>query len=136
MVKNISKINALDGKTRAVRLFPSGPCIVETKTIGTNLAFNLPLENFSRTGLLLSTGPYQRVPFQVNTILELKVDPKGATFNQPFTFLAKIVRLRREQGKVLQYGLQLLSLEIKDTFQWHRTIDEMELQKGVNYLEE
>ena len=126
MAKNSNKLNLLDSKVRANRIVPQTPCYVETKTIGTTLAFNLPLENFSRTGLLLSSGPYQRVPFQVNTICELKVDPQGTNFEQPLTLLAKIVRLKKEVGKASQYGFQLLPLEIKDTIQWQKNMDVLE----------
>lgn len=127
--KNSTKLSLVDSKTRANRLVPQGPCIVQAKTIGTTLAFNLPLENFSRTGLLLSSGPYQRLPFQVNTICELTVDPQNTTFEQPLTLLAKIVRLKKEGGKTSHFGLQLLPLEVKDSYQWHKNIDALERQE-------
>jgi len=115
-----------DTKIRATRLIPQHPCFVETKTIGTSLAFNLPLKNFSKTGLLLGTGTYQRIPFQVHTILELKVDLKGSTFDQPITLLGKIVRVCKDQGKTFQLGLQLLSLDGKDTAHWQKAMDTLE----------
>lgn len=126
MYKKALKHNLLEGKTRADRVPPPGPCIVETKTIGTSLSYNLPLENFSRTGFLLNSGPYLRIPFQINTILELKVDPRGSVFEQPFHLLAKIVRLIKDQENLAQYGVQILQVDSKDSYHWQKTIDQFE----------
>lgn len=129
MYKKPIKYHLLEGKSRAERVPPPGPCFVETKTIGTTLAYNLPLENFSRTGFLLSSGPYLRIPFQVNTILELNVDPRGTVFEQPFQFLAKIVRLNKKTTDLSHYGVQILQVDSKDAHHWQKALDRIESRK-------
>jgi hypothetical protein len=129
MYKKPIKYNLLEGRSRAERAPPPGPCVVETKTIGTTLAYNLPLENFSRTGFLLSSGPYLRIPFQINTILELNVDPRGTVFEQPFQFLAKIVRLNKKTTNVSHYGVQILQVDSKDAHHWQKALDRIEGRK-------
>jgi hypothetical protein len=107
--------------------------IVESKTIGTNMVYNLSPHNFSRTGMLLSSGKYKKVPFKVNTLIEMVIDTHGVLFENPIQVLGKVVRL--EDGEALRsgsdheqvrFGVQILQMENGSTDQWEARMEMFE----------
>ena len=71
---------------------------VESKTIGTSASYVLNTEDISRSGLCLVWEREQRMPFNVNTLIEMTIDPKGACLDKPVSCLGKVVRRECDDG--------------------------------------
>ncbi len=117
-----------DTRVRAKRIETTKPLVVESKTMGTPMVYNLPMDNVSRTGLLLSMGGNRKLPFLVNTLLEMTVDPQGALFERPIQCLGKIVRMQRNEDKVTRFGVAIVQIEGKDAQTWERTLATLEAE--------
>lgn len=100
---------------------------VETKTLGTAMSFVLGMENLSRSGLLLSKGRNYRVPFQVNTLVEITVDPDQKIFERPVSALAKVVRFGEGSiGQEASFGLRIIQIDAKDSEIWEKCVAGLE----------
>lgn len=121
-----------DGRIRAKRIASERGLLVESRTIGTDMAYNLEADNLSRSGFLLNSAGYFKVPFQINTILELRVDTRGKFFREPISCLAKIVRIEDTtvdgDDAVVQrrYGVSIVQMEPPYTEAWDRTLAQLE----------
>ena len=129
-------LRPLDSKIRARRIDTKKQLVVESKTIGTQMVYNLPMDNVSRSGLLLNMGRNRKVPFLVNTLLELTVDPQGAVFERPVICVGKIVRMQRDDDMKTQFGVQIVQIETKDGAMWDKVMDQLEgtHEDEVRYL--
>lgn len=117
-----------DARLRAPRFESDGDdLLVESKTIGTDVTYKLMTGNFSRSGLLLEWQHQSKMPFIVNTILELKIDPKGSVLDAPVLCLGKVVR-RKEVGKDqigflgTQIGVQIIQMDTDDLTLWEKCL--------------
>src|SRR5690606_15066634 len=72
---------------------------VESKTIGTDANYKLSTVDVSRSGLLLSWDKDFRIPFNVNTILEMTIDPDSKCLGGPVSCLGKVVRRERTEDR-------------------------------------
>lgn len=103
---------------------------VVSKTIGTPLNYNLQTENLSRTGLLISKGNYKDIPFAINTLLEMTIDPDCQVFENPVRCLGKVVRTldtgAAPQNSREQFGVQIIQIEGRDASDWESNIDRLE----------
>lgn len=115
-----------DVSVRAKRIDSHGPVVVQSKTLGTSMNYNLPIDNLSRSGMLLNMGGNRKVPFLINTLVELSVDTGGALFEQPVNCLGKIVRMTIGPERKTQFGVQIIQMEAKDLAAWERAIGSME----------
>lgn len=111
---------------RAKRLGMEGEFVVEAKTIGTIMSYHLGTENVSRTGLLLNGGRYRKIPYRVNTILELTVDPHGAMLDKPVNLLGKVVRMATTPGGRPTYGIHIVQMDQKDIETWEKVMTRLE----------
>jgi hypothetical protein len=117
-----------DGRVRAKRIASDDGLVVESRTIGTEMVYNLETDNLSRTGFLLNTGAYRKVPFQVNTILEMKIDTRCKMFREPVTCLGKIVRLESEGmpdedgRRMRRYGIAIVQMEGSNMEAWDKVV--------------
>ena len=110
-----------DTRVRAKRI--ATPMLhVESRTLGSPMTYNLAMQNASRTGLLLEVGGHQNVPFQVNTIVELTLDPGKDVLASPVVCLAKIVRILRQRDSENRFGVHILQMESKDALNWEKVI--------------
>lgn len=103
--------------------------IVESKTMGTNMVYNLSPRNFSRTGMLLSSGRYKKLPFKVNTLLEMTIDTRGVLFAKPVQVLGKVVRLENgsgEESEHVRFGVQILQMENDAMDRWEDRMTALE----------
>jgi hypothetical protein len=71
-------------------------------------------------------GSNRKLPFLVNTILELTVDPQGALFETPVQCLGKIVRMHQTTDRQTQFGVAIVQIEGKDAQTWERAIENLE----------
>lgn len=117
---------AVESKVRARRLKPENRMTAETRTIGAPLAFVMHLENVSETGFLLTSGVNGRVPYQVNTLIELTLDPKAHVIGRPIHLLGRIVRTNAAAdngGK--QFGVHIVQMDSRDHASWEKFVEEL-----------
>lgn len=103
-----------EAESRAKRIDALAGTIVESKTLGTDFSFHLEAANASRTGLLVNTGRYKRIPFGPRTLVELKIDPDKRYLDEPVKCLGKIVRREGED----RYGIEFVDMEKEDARRW------------------
>ena len=115
---------------RAKRLGVNDGVVVTSKTIGTTISYNLSTENLSRTGMLLHLGRNRRVPYLINTILELTVDAGSEVFERPVSCLGKIVRVDTTDPGQPRYGVHIVQIDGRDLDVWEKGVVEMETRVG------
>jgi hypothetical protein len=118
-------------KVCAKRIDVKRAVIVESRTLGAPMVFFLPTENLSRTGLLLVGLDSYKVPYQVNTLLEMSIDTTGSFLDQPVPCLGKIVRIQEEKEKKAFFGVQIVHMEPKDQFLWDKAVSHLEREDGL-----
>jgi hypothetical protein len=126
MTTSRSLMRPLDTRVRARRIDVLNGMTVESRTLGAPMVFNLTPDNLSRTGILLGIGKYKKVPYQLNTILELTVDPRGAVFERPVQCLGKVVRVTTVGDETPAFGVHIVQMDAKDVIAWETTVAAME----------
>lgn len=108
---------------------------VESRTIGTSAAYRFSTIDISRSGLLLAWERESKMPFIINTLLELTIDPKGACLEKPVNCLGKVVRREAEhadgRGNQARIGIQIVQIDNTDLRQWEGCLTELERQFGI-----
>ncbi len=99
----------------------------ETRTIGVPLAFKVIMENVSRTGFLLSPAAKDRMPYQINTLIEMTIDPGAMKLDRPIFLLGRIVRTV-QVADTKQFGVHIVQIESKDHIFWEKYISGLEGQ--------
>ncbi len=127
-------LRPLDSRVRAKRIGLLTNVVVESRTLGAPMVYNLDTENLSRTGILLHAGKNKKVPYRVNTILELTVDPRGSVFERPVSCLGKIVRVGQDEASRPLYGVHIVQMDVKDVAAWEATVAILEAQDQVAEL--
>lgn len=112
------------------------PLAVESKTIGTSAAYKLQTEDISRSGLLLVWDrEVVKMPFIVNTLLEMTIDPDGACLGHPVTCLGKVVRRDPRSDDVndqsARLGIQIVQMDNIDLNTWEVCLSELERRFGI-----
>ena len=126
MQSNPAKIvRPAESKVRAKRV--GANLTAETRTIGVPLAFKVIMENVSRTGFLLSPAANDRMPYQINTLIEMTVDPGAIKLDRPIFLLGRIVRtVLSEDTK--RFGVHIVQIDSKDYNSWEKYISDLEGQ--------
>jgi hypothetical protein len=110
---------------------------VQSRTIGTNVAYSLSTEDVSRSGLLLVWQHDEKVPFIVNTLLELTIDPHGRCLGKPVSCLGKVVRREKEDtvdgDAGTKLGIQIVQIDKSDLSVWEGCLGELEKRFGINF---
>ena len=108
--------------------------IVKSKTIGTNTDYNLVTEDVSRSGILLVWERESRVPFIVNTLIEMTIDPTGEHLGKPVNCLGKVIR-REATGEAgghgTRLGIQIVQMEHLELNVWEGCLKELEQYFGL-----
>jgi len=111
---------------------------VDSKTIGTTFSYQLYTEDVSRSGLLLVWDRDSSMPFNVNTILELTIDPQGDYLGKPLTCLGKVVRRDIDKGAdqrthlATRLGVQIVQIDKSDLHAWENCLSQLERTCGVD----
>jgi hypothetical protein len=121
-----SPVRELDSKVRAKRIGVGKTLKVEARTIGTPMTYVLATENVSRSGLLLHIGNNRKVPYRVNTLVELTVDRDSQFFDQPVALLGKIVRVAQDGDQRPQFGVHIIQLDGDDLTAWEKGVTSLE----------
>jgi hypothetical protein len=108
---------------------------VESRTIGTSAAYSLYTEDISRSGLLLIWDREVKMPFIVNTLLELTIDPRGSCLDKPVSCLGKVVRREASsadgKGHQTRLGIQIVQIDNTDLSAWEGCLSELEKRFGI-----
>ncbi|MGL1622445.1 hypothetical protein ACSTG8_23680, partial [Vibrio parahaemolyticus] len=78
-------------------------------------------EDVSRSGILLVWERDSRVPFIVNTLIEMTIDPQGACLGKPVTCLGKVVRREatgEAHGHGTRLGVHIVQIDTTDLNAW------------------
>jgi hypothetical protein len=116
-------VRPAESKVRAKRV--GADLTAETRTIGVPLAFKVIMENVSRTGFLLSPAANDRMPYQINTLIEMTVDPGAAKLERPIFLLGRIVRTVQADD-LKQFGVHIVQIDSKDYSSWEKYISGLE----------
>ena len=104
---------------------------VESRTIGSPSAYRLSTLDISRSGLLLAWNRRGNVPFVVNTILEMTIDPKGRCFGGPVTCLGKVVRRESRCREETKLGIQIVQIDNLELRNWEGYLTNLEKKFGI-----
>lgn len=108
---------------------------VESKTIGTTASYCFYTEDISRSGLLLVWDREARLPFIVNTLVELTIDPKGTCLDRPVNCLGKVVRRESNspdaQSNQARLGVQIVQIDHSDLHAWEGCLAQLEQRFGI-----
>ncbi len=116
-------VRPAESKVRAKRV--GADLTAETRTIGVPLAFKVIMENVSRTGFLLSPAANDRMPYQINTLIEMTVDPSASKLDRPIFLLGRIVRTVQSED-IKQFGVHIVQIDTKDYTSWEKYITSLE----------
>jgi hypothetical protein len=111
---------------------------VNSKTIGTNASYQFYTEDISRSGLLLVWDRGTFMPFNVNTLLEMTIDPGGNYLGKPLTCLGKVVRREIDKGDVettpgsTRLGVQIVQIDKSDLNAWEGCLAQLERNFGID----
>lgn len=109
---------------------------VEVKTFGTRSPYHLRIENLSRSGLLIATTSAEVLPFRVNTLVDLRIDPEGRAFRTPIEAAGKVVRRTGDgaPGKpenTTRLGIALVDMGTAQSAAWNAALDQLESPQGI-----
>ncbi len=108
---------------------------VRSKTIGTSNDYSFFTEDISRSGLLLLWEKDVKMPFIVNTLLELTIDPTSACLEKPVSCLGKVVRRDCTspdgKGHGTRLGIQIVQIDNSDLVAWEGCLSELEKRFGI-----
>jgi hypothetical protein len=108
--------------------------VVESKTLGTSAAYSMSTEDVSRSGLLLVWERESKMPFIVNTLIEMTIDPSGSCLSKPVTCLGKVVRRDAQDGnnQTTRFGIQIVQMDPGDIQNWEGCLSELEKKFGFD----
>lgn len=107
---------------------------VESRTIGSFTSYQLYTQDVSRSGLLLVWDSTLQMPFNVNTLIEMVIDPGGQCLEKPLTCLGKVVRRDLDtasQKYRAQLGVQIVQIDQGDLAAWEGCVTKLERQLGI-----
>lgn len=108
---------------------------VESRTIGTAAAYCFETEDISRSGMLLVWDRDVKMPFIVNTLLEMTIDPAGSCLGHPVSCLGKVVRRDagddESKGHSARLGIQIVQIDNSDLMAWEGCLTELEKRFGI-----
>ena len=113
-----------EARVRAPRVALEESIVVESKTLGTNVSYRLTTHNVSKSGLLLHWSNDSRLPFIINTLIEMTIDPGAVVLKQPVNCLGKIVR--KEGSVPTEFGVRIVQIDNSDLEAWESCVSVLE----------
>ena len=119
-----------DAETKKpAKRFESKDVHVSARTIGTKINFKMPVVNVSLTGMLLTWQDTKKVPFSVNTILELDVRAEGKNpRSKGIQCLAKVIHTSTQPDGKRNFGVKIIQTDDDEISAWANVINQMELE--------
>lgn len=116
----------LEAKVRAKRIGLTHAVSVESRTIGAPMTYYLATENVSRTGMLLHIGKNHKVPYRLNTLIEMTVDRDAKVLPRPVKCIGKVVRVAQDSEQRPQFGIQIVQMDGQDLEDWEKAVSHLE----------
>lgn len=140
LVAKVLKGRAVPGvaglSDRAPRFLPDQELKLEASTFGTKVAYQLVIENLSRSGLLVGLVISEHLPFRVSTLLDMVIDPKAEIFKKSIRATGKIVRrvdedVPKKEAKqkamyAVRLGIVIVEVDPRDETQWNQALNTLE----------
>lgn len=122
----VKYVRPVESRVRAQRMDVDGSMVVDSKTLGTSITYRLTTRNVSKSGMLLSWNNDSHVPFIVNTLIEMTIDPGARWLSQPVPCLGKVVR-REEGGSAgASFGIRIIQIDNSDLEAWEACVGSLE----------
>lgn len=130
-MSQLRSVRGQDMFVRAPRVLVDGGVMVESKTMGTDVAYTLATENVSKSGLLLTWDATARVPFIVNTLIEMTIDPFCRFLDHPVACIGKVVRrdelaAASASDRQTRLGIRIVQIENEDMGLWENCVTRLE----------
>ncbi len=114
-------------RIRAPRYNTDSELVVHSKTIGTALCYKLKTEDISVSGLLLSWDHNSRVPFLINTLIEMEIDPDCKLLDRPLSCVGKVVRrFGSDQASGTKFGISIVQMDTNSIQDWENCVGSLE----------
>lgn len=102
---------------------------LSARTFGLREGYDLMTLDISKSGLL--TVSKNHLPFQINTLLEITIDPLSKVFKQPISCIGKVIRIATENRPEKIIYPSMLGIVIPENMDmtqqdWYRYLDELE----------
>jgi hypothetical protein len=105
---------------------------VMSRTLGAPVEYELRSANISKSGILLENSRGKRAPFNVNTLLEMTIDPEANWLQRPIQCVGKVVRLANSEAGSTQYGVKIVQIDGVESTVWEECFKE--LAKNASHL--
>ena len=115
----------IDAK-RPARRFENCDVLVTARTLGTKFNFKMPVLNLSATGMLLTWLEKPRVPFHLNTLLELIVSSTESGAITTTQCVAKVIHTATNENGERRCGVKIIQSEDEDMTSWNSIVAEIE----------
>ena len=106
--------------------------LVMSRTLGAPVEYELRSANISKSGILMENKSGKRVPFNVNTLLEMTIDPEGHWLQRPIQCVGKVVRLASAESGTTQYGVKIVQIDGSENTVWEDCFQLLE--KNASHL--
>ena len=121
-----------ESRVRSPRTGVDNSLVVDSKTLGTSINYRLTTKNVSKSGLLLSWNNDSHVPFIVNTLIEMTIDPGSRWLSRPVPCLGKVVRREEIGAAGANFGIRIVQIDNSDLEAWEACI--ISLEKDAEHL--
>jgi hypothetical protein len=120
---------------RAPRFAPDQDIQLTAQTFGTRVAYQLSVENLSRSGLLVALSEDPNPPFRVNTLVDMVIDPLKRAFPNSIQATGKIVRRIDDKGKdgeppTVRLGIAIVDIAPQQAAKWQEALEILEKSTG------
>ena len=126
-------IRGAQGKVAAPRYRTMDQALrVTSRTLGVPVDYELVSANISKSGILMEYASgqgqpvNQRIPFNVNTLVELTIDPGQQWLQRPVQCVGKVVRLAHAASGAIQYGVKIVQIEGGENEVWESCFRHLE----------
>lgn len=126
----VKYVRPVETRIRAPRMEVDQALVVDSKTLGTTISYRLTTMNVSKSGLLLQWTNESHVPFIVNTLIELTIDPGRRWLPQPVPCLGKVVRREEVGVEGARFGVRIVQIDNADLEAWEGCIKALEKEAG------
>jgi hypothetical protein len=114
-------------RVRSPRFQTDRDLMVHSKTIGTSLCYKLRTEDISVSGLLLTWSHNTQVPFLINTLIEMEIDPDGQWLDRPLNCVGKVVRkFGDDSDNGTKFGITIVQMDTNSIQEWESCVGSLE----------
>jgi hypothetical protein len=120
-------------RVRSPRFQTARELVVHSKTIGTALSYKLKTEDISISGLLLTWEHNTQVPFLINTLVEMQIDPTCQWLDRPLNCVGKVVRRFGTDGVLgTKFGITIVQMDPNSIQEWENCVSTLETEAGFS----